>query len=113
MKEMVKEFAGEIAKEESKPFVKVIRDWCRYRKYNKRIIRHEYPYITLKDDENNLMYCACCWEKDRNLIQMNKQHAGRISCPNCKQICCYDRNLYNEAMSIRKASHDSITNRRR
>ena len=59
------------------------------------------------------MYCSCCWDKDKELIQMDKLHAGRISCPNCKQICCYDRNLYNEAMTIRKPIVDNVTNRRR
>lgn len=36
----------------------------------KNIVRHPIPIITLADDDVNAVYCAVCYGKDGNLIQM-------------------------------------------
>ena len=35
-----------------------------------RIIRHRVPYITLKDDTDEIVYCSNCWDSNRVLVQM-------------------------------------------
>lgn len=45
--------------------------------YNK-----EHPYITLKDDPLKIRYCAICWAKDNQLIQLYDE----LNC-----ICCNER----------------------
>lgn len=55
-----------------------------------RIIRHnlkeveayghsEYPYITLSNDPENIRYCAICWGKTHDLIQL-KDEFNCIEC---------------------------------
>lgn len=34
-----------------------------------RIIRHEEPYITLRDESPEIRYCAVCWGNEKKLIQ--------------------------------------------
>lgn len=36
-----------------------------------RIIRHDIPIVTLKDDQADIKYCANCWDSQRKLIQMH------------------------------------------
>lgn len=31
---------------------------------------YEYPYITLKSDEQNIRYCAICWGAEKKLIPL-------------------------------------------
>ena len=38
-----------------------------------RIIRHELGYFTLKDEPDNLLYCANCWGNSGKLIQIGAQ----------------------------------------
>ncbi len=42
----------------------------------------EHPYITLKDDSLKIRYCAICWAKDKQLIQLYDE----LNC-----ICCNER----------------------
>lgn len=35
-----------------------------------RIVRHDIPIVTLKDDQADIKYCANCWDSQRKLIQM-------------------------------------------
>jgi hypothetical protein len=54
------------------------------------IIRHEEPFITLKDDDLNIRYCAICWAKENKLYQMNKYFDGgrsRLRCSLCHNRC--------------------------
>ncbi len=39
-----------------------------------RIIRHEDPYITLRDESPEIQYCAVCWGNEKKLIQMNDNY---------------------------------------
>ena len=36
-----------------------------------RIVRHDIPIVTLKDDSADIKYCANCWDSQRKLIQMH------------------------------------------
>lgn len=36
-----------------------------------KIVRHDIPIITLKDDSADIKYCANCWDSQRKLIQMH------------------------------------------
>ncbi len=53
-----------------------------------QIERHDYPYITLKNCDKKIKYCAICWGKENNLIQMRflESHNGHCSCANCKNL---------------------------
>lgn len=55
-----------------------------------KIIRHNQPYITLSDDENNLKYCATCWDNNRKIIQMKTLDNMKYYCHACKN------NFYNK-----------------
>lgn len=35
-----------------------------------RIVRHDIPIITLKEEQADIKYCANCWDSQRKLIQM-------------------------------------------
>lgn len=48
-----------------------------------KIIRHEEPCITLKDDEQPLYYCSHCWDSNQLLIQLSCHPNGTFDCPHC------------------------------
>ena len=48
-----------------------------------KIVRYPQPYITLKDDDQNLKYCAHCWDSDKKLIQLMCGDEF-FRCPHCK-----------------------------
>ena len=56
-----------------------------------KIVRHEDAYITLKDDPANLIYCSCCWDTKRILVQGQKTGIGTYLCPSCGTNAYYDR----------------------
>ena len=43
-------------------------------------------YVTLKDDPLNIRYCAICWAKDKQLIQLYDE----LNC-----VCCNERKTRN------------------
>lgn len=55
-----------------------------YRQQN--IERHDGIYITLKDDDKKIPYCASCYGKDGKLTQMFDFSAQRYQCPVCKVV---------------------------
>ena len=59
---------------------------------SEKIVRHEDAYITLKDDPQSLIYCSCCWDTKRILVQGQKTGVGTYSCPSCGTNAFYDRN---------------------
>ena len=59
---------------------------------SEKIVRHEDAYITLKDDPQNLIYCSCCWDTQRILVQGQKTGVGTYTCPSCGTNAYYDRN---------------------
>lgn len=65
-----------------------------------KICRHKETYVTIKDDENNIMYCACCWDADDKLIQVNTHDDCEYVCPHCNNRAIYDKNLYKSKYEI-------------
>ena len=56
-----------------------------------KVVRHEEPYITLIDDENEIMYCSRCWDVDRILVQERSMDNGKCRCPNCENVGVYEK----------------------
>lgn len=89
--------------EENQIFKEQAADRSRYDIISKRIIRHPQPVVTLKDDEDNVFYCAHCWDSQQKLIQINKNlRSGEATCPACKNSCVYDQQLQNSYIASRK-----------
>lgn len=60
-----------------------------------RIVRHSDAYITLKDDPENLIYCSCCFDKDKKLVQaQTDEDDGRYWCPVCRYQGYFDKKKY-------------------
>ena len=60
-----------------------------------RVIRHHQPVITLKDDENQIYYCAHCWDSQEKLIQVNTEaRPALFTCPACKNTGVYDEEVH-------------------
>lgn len=56
-----------------------------------RIIRHEQPFITLANENANLMYCSTCWGKSKALIQLQCFDSGKFICPECETRGYYSK----------------------
>jgi hypothetical protein len=68
-----------------------------------RIIRHEQPIVTLKDDNDSICYCAHCWDSQEKLIQINKDiRSGEATCPACKNTCIYDQQIHKRYIESRR-----------
>lgn len=59
-----------------------------------RIIRHRQPYLTLRDDDMKLKYCAICWDDEQKLIQMSETSEATtysawrtLRCHKCHNRC--------------------------
>ena len=57
----------------------------------KRVIRHEQPFVTLDGDNDNIRYCSTCWAKSRTLIQVRCNDDGHFKCPECQTSGIYDK----------------------
>lgn len=60
-----------------------------------RIVRHKQPYLTFGDDNQQLKYCALCWDVEDMLIQMNEisEWTGekkKLRCHKCGNTCRMD-----------------------
>ena len=64
-----------------------------------RIERHKEPYITLKDDEQHILYCSHCWDAQKKLIQGDCNNIGQMYCPECKDRFVYDKDKYKNKRS--------------
>ena len=52
-----------------------------------KIQRHQKPFVTISDDPKSIKYCATCWGKNKQLIQlhqMNYNGSQRLECNICK-----------------------------
>lgn len=45
-----------------------------------RIIRHEEPYVTLRDETPEIRYCAVCWGVDKKLVQFYDNQRSCVIC---------------------------------
>lgn len=62
-----------------------------------RIIRHEQPFITLEGENENICYCATCWGKSNNIIQLRCcESTGGFECPVCNTEGIFNQDAYNK-----------------
>lgn len=64
-----------------------------------KIERHKDAYITLKDDEQKLIFCSNCWDSKQQLIQAQIDENGYYECPSCKVFGYYDKEKYDRIKS--------------
>ncbi len=67
-----------------------------------QIERHEQPYITLKNDNQSIIYCSACWDNNQKIVQVRCDGNGRFKCP-----ICNNEGIYNEEMS--KKHYEKMT----
>lgn len=68
-----------------------------------RIIRHEQPFITLKEDDTQIYYCAHCWDSKEKLIQVSTEaRSATFICPSCKNEGVYDKETHNRFEEARR-----------
>lgn len=85
-----------ILQDENKELKEKLIEKKRIDSIRRRIIRHEQPFITLKNDESQIYYCAHCWDSKSILIQVNtEQKSAEFTCPSCKNIGVYDQDVHN------------------
>lgn len=61
-----------------------------------RIERHQAPFITIKDDQNSILYCAHCWDYEKKLIQVKNYDTGAFKCTHCENNGIYDQSKNEE-----------------
>lgn len=63
----------------------------------KKIVR--YPavtYVTLIDDQDRIVYCSRCWDKDKNLIQVSINERGQYQCHECSNNGLFSKEMQDE-----------------
>lgn len=89
--------------DENKELKAKIADRRRVERIHSRIIRHDQPVLTLKDDEMNIFYCAHCWDSQEKLIQVNTEpRPAEFTCPACKNTGVYDQDIHARYEESRK-----------
>ena len=81
-----------------------------------KIERHEDAYITLADDPDKRIYCSCCWDTKKMLVQGQKTGVGTYCCPSCGTNAYYDKAAHDRHQQEAIASLGNMTtqiNRRR
>lgn len=71
------------------------RDLKEKKRLEDKIVRHPELFITLKDEQQNIVYCTHCWDAVKKLIQGHCDSIGQMYCPECKERFIIDRNKYN------------------
>lgn len=61
------------------------------REVENRIERHQEPYITLKEDVEQILYCSHCWDYERKLVQVKCYDCGSFKCIHCENNGIYDK----------------------
>ncbi len=63
-----------------------------------KITRHKSGgYLTLKDDEEGIMYCSACWDANSKTIQVHiSEDEGTYLCPTCNAKGIYDKRKFDE-----------------
>lgn len=81
--------------EENAQLKQQLADRSRIESLRSHIIRHDQPFITLKDDDNQIIYCAHCWDTKEKLIQVNTEPKPAVfTCPSCKNSGVYDQGTH-------------------
>ena len=96
--------------DENKQYKEQAADRSRLESLRSRIIRHQQPYITLKDDEDKIFCCAHCWDSKEKLIQVNTDpQKATFTCPSCKNEGVYDQDVHNRYVEAHKPKGPRIT----
>ena len=74
-----------------------------------KIERHEDAYITLADDPDKHIYCSCCWDTKKMLVQGQKTGVGTYRCPSCGTNAYYDKAAYDKHQAEAIASIGNMT----
>jgi hypothetical protein len=78
-----------------------------------RIERHREPYITLKDDLIQVLYCSCCWDYEQKMIQVKSSDSGKFKCIHCANEGTYDKAKYDGHLQRERAAFKSLSERNR
>lgn len=75
-----------------------------------RIIRHPENFITLKDESEDIRYCAVCWGNEHKLIQLriNDDEYCEFICIKCKNCGIYDKNRHDIKVKEQSKQFDDI-----
>lgn len=75
-----------------------------------RIIRHPENFITLKDESEDIRYCAVCWGNEHKLIQLriNDDEYCEFICIKCKNCGIYDKNRHDIKVKKQSKQFDDI-----
>lgn len=55
-----------------------------------KIERHLEPYITLKGNTEQILYCSHCWDYEQKLIQVKCYDTGSFKCTHCDNNGIFD-----------------------
>lgn len=58
------------------------------------IERHKETYITLKNENEQVLYCSRCWDHEQKLVQVKTYDNGKFQCTHCKNEGIYDQIAY-------------------
>ncbi|MFR0677934.1 hypothetical protein [Dysgonomonas mossii] len=77
-----------------------------------RIERHSEPYVTLKDDSNQILFCSHCWDYEQKLIQVKCYDTGKFKCTHCENDGVYDTAKYEADIQRTKTFYENRRNNR-
>lgn len=96
--------------EENAQLKQQLADRSRIESLHARIIRHDQPFITLQDDDNQIFFCAQCWDSKEKLIQMNTEpSSAEFVCPSCNNTGVFDRQKHEQFIQYKKARRKGVT----
>lgn len=78
-----------------------------------KIERHLEPYITLKDDTDQILYCSHCWDYEQKLIQVKCIDTGKFKCTHCDNEGTYDETKYEEYLQRQKQMYSNMRTKNR
>lgn len=78
-----------------------------------RIVRHSEPYVTLKDDCKQILFCSHCWDYEQKLIQVKLYDSGKFKCIHCKNDGTYNAEMYEVFLQKERETFRSISLRNR
>jgi hypothetical protein len=82
------------------------------RDIDSRIERHQEPYITLKDDPNQILFCSHCWDYEQKLIQVKCYNSGKFKCTHCDNEGIYDTQKHEASIQNTRAVFQVTRNNR-
>ena len=76
--------------EENRELKEKLRDAKETEQIADRVVRHKDAFVTLKDDPDKKVFCSCCWDRERKLIQVQVGQYATYQCQACKSYGCVD-----------------------